>query len=341
MKKLILLTVLSVICISCKPSAKDNKSSDNAVIETLSQTPVNLILDTDLGPDFDDVGAMALMHALADSGQVNILATLASNKDELVVPCIEALNIYFNRPDVPLGAPKSDGASLGDWHKVKWTEHLPATYKHTVQKTSDAPDALAVYRKILSSQPDQSVVICTIGFFTNLQNLLLSKPDQYSPLTGKELIAKKVKHLVSMAGAFPEGREFNVYCDPPASALIATEWPTDIIFSGFEIGEKILTGKRLIASSITNSPVKDTYALSLAETDFNGRMSWDQTAVLVAIKGTASYFLTERGTMVVDSDGNNTWTPDSDGRHIRLIPNMPLLEVGYLIESYMMHQPIK
>ena len=31
---------------------------------------VRLILDTDLGPDYDDVGAMALMHALADSGQV-------------------------------------------------------------------------------------------------------------------------------------------------------------------------------------------------------------------------------------------------------------------------------
>ena len=29
---------------------------------------VRLILDTDLGPDYDDVGAMALMHALADSG---------------------------------------------------------------------------------------------------------------------------------------------------------------------------------------------------------------------------------------------------------------------------------
>lgn len=36
------------------------------------------------------------MHALADSGQVNILATLSSNHDERVVPCIEVLNTYFN-----------------------------------------------------------------------------------------------------------------------------------------------------------------------------------------------------------------------------------------------------
>ncbi len=72
-------------------------------------TAVNLILDTDMGPDYDDVGAMALMHALADSGQVNILATVSSNKDERVIPCIEVINTYFNRPAIPVGAPKSEG----------------------------------------------------------------------------------------------------------------------------------------------------------------------------------------------------------------------------------------
>ena len=48
--------------------------------------PVNLILDTDLGPDYDDVGAMALMHALADSGQVNILAVVSSNRTNMSYP---------------------------------------------------------------------------------------------------------------------------------------------------------------------------------------------------------------------------------------------------------------
>lgn len=92
------------------------------------------------------MGAMALMHALADSGQVNILATLSSNHDERVVPCIEVLNTYFNRPDIPVGAPKSEpGASLTTWHKTKWTDELPANYPHHTAKTSDAPDALKVY----------------------------------------------------------------------------------------------------------------------------------------------------------------------------------------------------
>jgi inosine-uridine nucleoside N-ribohydrolase len=305
-------------------------------------TPVNLILDTDLGPDFDDVGAMALMHALADSGQVNILATLSSNKDERVIPGIEVINTYFHRSDIPVGAPKSEGGvSLTTWHQVKWTDELPARYPHRTKQTSDAPDAVKVYRKILSEQSDNSVVICTIGFFTNLKDLLLSPADEYSPLPGKELVEKKVKRLVSMAGHFPEGREFNIYCDTPASLVVMTQWPTEIVFSGWEIGDPILTGTRLIKLSVENSPIKEAYALSLAEGDFNGRMSWDQTAVLVAIKGYEPYYDMERGTIYVNEGGGNTWTPDEGGRHIRLIERVPARQMATLIEGYMMHQPVK
>ena len=158
--------------------------------------PVSLILDTDLGPDYDDVGAMAVMHALADSGYVDILATLSSNHDESVVPCIEVLNTYFNRPSIPVGAPKSEGGvTMTSGHKIKWTEALPDKYPHKTKKTSDAPDAVQVYRKVLSAQPDKSVVICTIGFFTNLKDLLHSEGDEYSPLSGKELVAMAIHKL--------------------------------------------------------------------------------------------------------------------------------------------------
>lgn len=331
MKKSLFLMGLFALFISCKGN----------VSQTDKPQPVNLILDTDLGPDYDDVGAMALMHALADSGQVNILATLSSNHDERVIPCIEVLNTYFNHPDIPVGAPKSEpGASLTTWHETKWTDELPANYPHHTAKTSDAPDALKVYRKILSEQPDTSVVICTIGFFSNLRDLLQSGADEYSDLSGKELVAKKVKRLVSMAGLFPEGKEFNVYCDVPASKVVAEEWPTEIVFSGFEIGNVILTGKKLVQMNVENSPVKDAYALCFAEGDPEGRMSWDHTAVLVAIKGYEPYFDVERGTFhVVDDEGTNNWVANPNGRDLRLIEKMPPTEVASLIENYMMHQP--
>lgn len=334
MKHFFLLICALSLLVACNGSPK------KAVQETAIQ-PVNLILDTDLGPDYDDVGAMAVLHALADSGYVDILATLSSNHDESVIPCIDVLNTYFNRPDIPLGAPKSEGGvTMTSGHKIKWTEVLPAKYPHKTKKTSDAPDAVEIYRKILSSQPDNSVVICTIGFFTNLKDLLLSAGDEYSSLPGKELVAKKVKHLVSMAGLFPQGREFNVFCDTPASKVVAEQWPTEIVFSGFEIGNAILTGKKLVASDIAGSPVKDAYAQCFAEGDPDGRQSWDHTAVLVAVKGYEPYYNVERGTFnVVDDEGTNSWTPDAAGKHLRLIEKLSPAQMAGLIDNYMMYQP--
>ncbi|HIW19831.1 MAG TPA: nucleoside hydrolase, partial [Candidatus Alistipes pullicola] len=116
--------------------------------------PVSLIFDTDMAPDYDDVGAMAVLHALADSGKVNILATVSSNKWETTVPCIEVINTYFGRPDIPLGVVKGEGVSQDTWHKgLKWTEELPARYPHRVKSASEAEDAVKVYRRVLSQQP--------------------------------------------------------------------------------------------------------------------------------------------------------------------------------------------
>lgn len=101
-----------------------------------------------------------------------------------------------------------------------------------------------------------------------------------------------------MAGLFPEGKEFNIYCDTPASRVVAEQWPTEIIFSGFEIGNMIFTGKKLAQMDVEDSPVKDAYSLCFAEGDPNGRMSWDLTAVLVAVKGYEPYYNVERGRSV-------------------------------------------
>ena len=304
------------------------------------EPPVSLIFDTDMAPDYDDVGALAVLHALADSGEARILATVSSNRLETTVPCIDVINTYFGREKIPLGAPKGEAVSQDTWHKgLRWTSELPARFPHRTGSASQAEDAVAVYRRALAGEPDTSVVVVTVGFFTNLRDLLLSGPDSLSERTGRELVERKVKRLVSMAGLFPEGKEFNVYCDVPASKVVAEEWPTEIVFSGFEIGNVILTGKKLVQMNVENSPVKDAYALCFAEGDPEGRMSWDHTAVLVAIKGYEPYFDVERGTFhVVDDEGTNNWVANPNGRDLRLIEKMPPTEVASLIENYMMHQ---
>ena len=142
-----------------------------------------------------------------------------------------------------------------------------------------------------------------------------------------------------MAGYFPEGREFNVYVDVKAAQFIFKEWPTEILFSGFEIGNKVFTGKRLVESGVENSPIVDTYTMCLAQDDPKGRDSWDQTATLVAVRGAEPYFDVERGVITVNDDGSNTWAPDENGRHSRLIFKMTPQQITDIVENLMMYRP--
>ena len=304
-----------------------------------SSKPVKIILDTDIGPDFDDVGAMAVLHALADSGRVEILATLSCNKDSLVVPTIEVINTYFGRPAIPVGAPKSKGVSLGA--AQHWPDSIVARFPHQIRSSRVAPDAVTQYRKILATQPNHSVTLVTIGFLTNLSNLLQSSADQYSPLNGIELVAKKVKELVSMAGWFPAGREFNVYMDSTASKYCFEHWPTEIIFTGFEIGDQIKTGLKLVRQSNRDNPVKEAYRIAMkgSNEDQYGRKSWDQTAVLIAIYGTAPFFTTVKGTITVNPDGSNRWIENPAGKHSYVILKMKPESLGNFIEERMMQVP--
>jgi inosine-uridine nucleoside N-ribohydrolase len=307
--------------------------------QTGQQEPVKIIFDTDFGPDYDDVGALAVLHAMADSGKAEILAILSCNKHELVGPSIDVLNTYFGRPDIPLGAPKSVALNLGAWQH--WPDTLVSKFPHRVPSTASLPDAVDVYRKTLYEQPDHSVTLVTVGFLTNLADLLRSPPDSLCPLTGKELVSKKVKQLVSMAGRFPEGREFNVHMDSTASLYVFENWPTPVIFTGFEIGWEIRTGLRLIGSDIANNPVKEVFQLCIpmAEEDQHGRMSWDETAVLIAVYGTGNFFSTVKGTIVIHPDGSNGWISSEAGSHAYVVQAMSVDQMSRFIEDRMMHLP--
>ncbi len=330
MRNLSFLIILSIATFwSC--------SSQSGIRKT---EPVKIILDTDLGPDYDDVGALAFLHAMADSGKVDILATIASNKNQLVAPSIDVINTYFDRPDLPIGAPKSPGVDLGS--SQHWADSIVAKYPHVLKSTDDAPDAVNVYRRILSSQPDSSVTIITVGFLTNLCNLLKSPADDISSLNGTELIKRKVRLLVSMAGMFPLGREFNIYMDSTSSKYVFENWPGRIIFTGYEIGERIRTGLRLIESPVMNSPVKDVFKISipLSKEDRYGRMSWDETAALIGVYGTKGFFDTVRGKIIVNNDGSNSWVDDPDGKQAYVVQKMPLNKLTRFIEERMMHVPL-
>lgn len=300
---------------------------------------VPVIFDSDMGFDYDDVGALAMLHALAAKGEAEILATIASTKYEGVAAVLDILNTYFNQPNIPIGVPKRAALTLRD--SQKWSDSLKANYPHNLRTNSEAPGAVDLYRKILSKQPDKSVTLLTVGFLTNIEGLLQSGPDEFSELSGKELVEKKVAKMVSMAGAFPSGLEFNVEEDAQAAKFVFENIGVPVVFTGFEIGNNILTGLPLVNNpNIQNSPVQDVYRISIpqAEMDAKGRMSWDQTAVLVAVRGHQLYYNLSPGTIAVADDGSNTWNSTGSGQAY-LVEKTPVAEIQQLIEELMAYQP--
>ncbi len=115
----------------------------------VSTPPVKIIFDTDMDSDCDDLGALAVLHALADRGECEILATVVSTRNPWSPGCVDAINTFYGRPDLPIGCPKT-----GDVQKpTKYAKKLAEKYSHDVGPSEKLADALAVYRKALAAQP--------------------------------------------------------------------------------------------------------------------------------------------------------------------------------------------
>jgi pyrimidine-specific ribonucleoside hydrolase len=326
-KKLAL--IIAVIACNCGANAQATKAK-----------PLHVIFDTDMSTDYDDVGAITLLHFYADEGRVKILATIASSQAPHIAACLSVFNTYFNRPGIPIGVPFGKANNESD--SQKWSDSIIAKYPHKIQSNAQAMDAVKLYRKILAAQPDNSVTIITVGFFTNIANLLQSKPDVYSALNGGQLVNRKVLRMVSMAGQYPSGSEYNMDDQAASSIYIFKHFTKPVIFSGFEIGEKIHTGLPLIHNDkISNDPVKDVFRIAIPQSpdDANGRMSWDETAVFVAVNGPAPYYKLVPGKVSINANGSDSWAvPGNQGY---LLAVRPPAEVQQIINDILMYQPAK
>jgi hypothetical protein len=312
--------------------------------------PVKIIIDVDLAEDVDDAGAVAVLHALADRGEAEILGMLVSSRNEWVVPALDAINTWYGRPDLPIGYQRGhqygyrNAQDPGRETASRYAGPVAEAFPHDLKRSSDAPDAATLCRKLLAAQPDGSVTIVTTGFLTNLRDLLDSRPDASSPLDGEALVARKVKLWVCMGGIFPGGRfpngggEYNVMWDTTASVRAINDWPTPVVFSGFEIGARVKVGARLGGTPEAN-PVRACYR------HYNGlqdREAWDQTAVLYAVRGARDYWrLSEPGLCLMHarvSHGYNEWVASPGQRHRYLVEAMPPAALGKVIEDLMLER---
>jgi inosine-uridine nucleoside N-ribohydrolase len=295
-----------------------------------------IIFDTDIGTDVDDAGALAILHILADRGEAEILATMSANQNRWCAPAIDVINTYYGRGDMPIGCSKS-GPNPEEWY-----HDSAGDFPHDLATSDAAPDAVDLYRKILAAQPDQSVTIVVVGWLTNMAELLKSKPDQYSPLAGGELVKAKVKELVAMGGRWPnspkEEGEYNFHMDGAAAHKVISDWPGKIMFTG--LGKDVTTGARLVAEGAKDNPVPAFYRNFFKGHNVSERSSWDLIAVLYAVRGLSDYFTAiSDGKCVGQADGSNEWIPDAVSNHAYLAHKMPQKELSEIIEDLLLAAP--
>jgi hypothetical protein len=302
---------------------------DDLTFETAQTGAVPLIVDTDIFSDADDVGALATAFGLQLKGEANVIAVVVNTRTSRPAvatnswKCVAAIDSFYRAASIPIGASTpNNGTSLND------PDFIGPCSRYAPSSTPAPDTAVRVYRRALAAQADGTVVIASAGYFGNLSALLNSPPDDISPLSGRDLVAHKVKTLVAMAGGYPSRfGENNLMGDAAAAQNVAANWPTKLVWSGYEVGDAIHTGQTIPSAHPSTSPVRAAYEAFVRPG--NWIYSYDLTAVYHAVRPDDSVLReVGPGTNVVTSTGGNSFTKGSGNQYYLTLSSATSLDAS-------------
>ena len=320
-RPLVITMVFCSACVFTSCSSNDIDPVTPSEEEAYIGIPL-VILDTDIGSSTDDLFALEMLHYYEQQGRCKLLGGVVDREGEDCAACADVMDTYFNNGDVPIGLVRE-----GVRHPAIWINYkaLPDFTKAdgtpmfacSIDDYSALPDGWQLYRRLLAAQPDHSVSICSIGFTACLAQLLESVGDAYSPLSGVELVRRKVKCLYIQGGSFGQSPEpdYNFLQDMDFAKTFFRLWPSDvdIIFDPMETGNGIEYLPEQVIADISwtdEHPIKQVYMTCNCNT---GQMMWDPLTVINAVEGDDLFTLTERGTVVLNDDGTVIFTPSATG----------------------------
>jgi purine nucleosidase len=290
-------------------------------VAALAAEPARVVFDTDMGNDVDDALALAMLHSFESRGEARILAVTITKDNPWSAAFVDLLDRFYGRPGIPIGMVK-DGKTKDDGNYTRVVAEAlgpggAALYPRAPTPASQLPDALHVLRQTLAAQPDGSVTIVQTGFSTNLARLLDSPADDASPLAGSELVKRKVRTLVVMAGRFSDAvPEYNIVTDIPAARKVFAEWPTPVFVSAWDIGAAAKYPAARLARDFAhfqNHPIVDAYR-AYQKMPYDEPL-WDPSAVLYAVRPDGGYFgSTPEGRVSIGETGSTQFSRGG-GRH--------------------------
>lgn len=277
-------------------------------------------LDTDIGPDCDDAAALALAVLYARKCGGKLIGVTHCTSSPWGVGAIRAVLNWYGETDIPVGTLEDEGF-LSEPALERYNKPLAMTVS---EADREAEGAQKVIRDVLSAQPDQSVEFISVGPLRNLGKLMASED-------GYELVKRKVRRLVLMAGNFArEVPEWNVEMDIPAARLLAEKWPGEMVYCGWEVGAPVVAIKEPSPLDEKN-PVREAYRLYGGGV---GRNSWDLCTVQWAIQPECGFYkLSEPGVIEIDEKGVSHLIPKPDGKHFYISLAVPGNEIAAAFEQ--------
>jgi hypothetical protein len=280
-------------------------------VSSASSNKVQLIVDTDLGFDVDDVGALAVANHLADIGKCDILGVVHNTAFYEGIGGVDVVNDWYNRSG------DQDklrlGAYTGQWGSSGGQDAYTTTIEHdfpaAVSNYDEVPSAVDAYTAMLSGAANGSVVIASIGELTNLRDILKAEP---------ELFGAKVKAIYYMDGGYnfgcgdSDGSGWSPWlgstedCDGAAQYVIE-HVPNATVKQVFSLnGGDVYTGSRFNGEDGCGAgPVKEAYQIW---TNYGSRPSWDPITVYLAVMGDESLWSANTAeTTTVDYYGRETY----------------------------------
>jgi len=307
--------------------------------------PLRVIFDTDMDADNDDVAAAAMLHALADAGKVEILAMGVVSLCPYSPACLDAINTYYGRGDIPIGVHKRSELAM---HDSSYAKVVAERCPNDIGLSSKVPEVLSIYRQVLAMEPDGKVTIIAVGQMNNLVDLLGSPPDAHSPLAGRELVRRKVATLFVMGPYFNERNEFqrayNFTTSPKAAAELIEKWPTRIKFGEGNLGHRHFIGGGL-RQTPTNNPARIAFeAYFAAEQRRSGKLEdkrhcADPATVLYAVGGTEYFGEIGPGSCEVREDGSTRWNAARDKQHFYNTQKVSISELEAVMEQLLVKPP--
>ncbi len=309
-------------------------------IKANREKPIGLLFGTDWWTDCDDVAALEILLKAHRHGLIDLKAIGVSSVMRYSAPSVKAVCEQQGLGGIPIGLDTSAGRKgVFCLYQKKLAAFCRSGFTN-----ADCPEAYKLYRKALSSMTEKAVIV-DVGFPTILMALLTSGPDEYSDLSGAQLVASKVSEVVVMGGrwdkkaaapqrralsvppspfcqrqseqALKSGREYN-FCaykrSRQAAAYLCAHCPVPLTFLGYEVGKTVITGGKTVPG-LTGT----AYAAHLSP---RGRPSWDPMTALFAVVGDAAKAGYQRvfGAASVDpKTGKNSFAVCDGGKHAYLV----------------------